>query len=77
MHAALVRDGMTVGRDQTGRLMRALGLAGVRRGRPVRTTRAGCRRRGPKPPRTWSTVSSKRIGRTSCGSVTWSATRRS
>jgi putative transposase len=39
MHAALVRDGVQIGRDQTGRLMRALGLAGVRRGRPVRTTR--------------------------------------
>ena len=38
MHAALVRDGVQIGRDQTGRLMRALGLAGVRRGRSVRTT---------------------------------------
>jgi putative transposase len=38
MHAALRRDGIQVGRDQTGRLMRALGLAGVRRGKPKRTT---------------------------------------
>ena len=38
MHATLVRDGERVGRDQTGRLMRELGLAGVRRGRAVRTT---------------------------------------
>lgn len=32
VHAALRRDGVTVGRDQVGRLMRQLGLAGVRRG---------------------------------------------
>ena len=38
MHAALVRDGVQVGRDQTGRLMRELNLAGVRRGKPKRTT---------------------------------------
>jgi putative transposase len=38
MHAALHRDGVQVGRDQTARLMRELGLAGVRRGRPKRTT---------------------------------------
>jgi putative transposase len=38
MHATLVRDGLQVGRDQTGRLMRELGLAGVRRGTPRRTT---------------------------------------
>ena len=38
MHAALRRDGVEVGRDQTARLMRQLGLAGVRRGRPKRTT---------------------------------------
>jgi transposase InsO family protein len=55
MHAALVRDGMTVGSDQTGRLMRALGLAGVRRGRPVRTTvpdadGAGRSHQGPGQP---------------------------
>jgi putative transposase len=38
MHAALRRDGIEIGRDQTGRLMRELGLAGVRRGKPKRTT---------------------------------------
>jgi putative transposase len=38
MHAALRRDGVELGRDQTGRLMRELGLAGVRRGKPKRTT---------------------------------------
>jgi putative transposase len=38
MHAALRRDGIAIGRDQTGRLMRELGLAGVRRGKPKRTT---------------------------------------
>ena len=38
MHAALTRDGLLVGRDQAGRLMRELGLQGVRRGRPKRTT---------------------------------------
>ncbi len=38
MHAALRRDGVEIGRDQTGRLMRELGLAGVRRGQLKRTT---------------------------------------
>jgi putative transposase len=38
MHAALLRDGVEIGRDQIGRLMRDLGLQGVRRGRPKRTT---------------------------------------
>jgi putative transposase len=38
MHAALRRAGVDVGRDQTGRLMREVGLAGVRRGRTKRTT---------------------------------------
>jgi putative transposase len=38
MHAALRRDGIDIGRDQTGRLMRELGLAGVRRGKTKRTT---------------------------------------
>jgi len=37
-HAALRRDGLAIGRDQTGRLMRELGLAGVRRGKFKRTT---------------------------------------
>jgi putative transposase len=38
MHAALRRDGVQAGRDQIGRLMRHLGLHGVRRGRFKRTT---------------------------------------
>ena len=38
MHAALRRDGVEIGRDQTGRLMRELGLAGARRGKFKRTT---------------------------------------
>jgi putative transposase len=35
---ALLRDGVRVGRDRTGRLMRALGLAGATRRRRTRTT---------------------------------------
>lgn len=38
MHAALRRDGIEVGRDRVGRLMRQLGLHGARRGRFKRTT---------------------------------------
>ena len=38
MHAALRRAGVDIGRDQTGRLMRELGLAGARRGKTKRTT---------------------------------------
>ena len=39
MHAALVRDGERVGRDQVARLMRVAGLRGAkRRGKPWRTT---------------------------------------
>jgi transposase InsO family protein len=39
MHAALVRAGETVGRDQVARLMRQAGLRGAkRRGKPWRTT---------------------------------------
>src|SRR5512144_3353884 len=38
MHPALRRDGVEIGRDQTARLMRELGLAGVRRGTVKRTT---------------------------------------
>ena len=38
MHAALRRDGVEIGHDQTARLMRELGLAGVRRGKIKRTT---------------------------------------
>ena len=36
---ALLRCGETAGRDQVARLMRELGIRGVRRGKPVRTTR--------------------------------------
>ena len=39
MHAAMVRDGERVGRDQVARLMRKAGLRGAkRRGKPWRTT---------------------------------------
>ena len=38
MHAVLARRGEQAGRDQVGRLMGELGLAGVRRGKPKRTT---------------------------------------
>ena len=64
MHAALRRAGVDIGRDQTGRLMRELGLAGARRGKTKRTTIPTWRRRG-RP--TWSSASSPRTGRTSCG----------
>ncbi len=39
MWKALARSGETVGRDQVGRLMRQLGIQGLRRGNKVRTTR--------------------------------------
>ncbi|APE14135.1 transposase [Mycobacterium sp. WY10] len=38
MHAAMVRRGWQVGREQTRRLMRKAGLRGVQRGKPVFTT---------------------------------------
>ena len=39
MHAAMVRDGEQVGRDQVARLMRQAGMRGAkRRGKPWRTT---------------------------------------
>ena len=41
VHAALRRDGLDVGRDRVARLMRQLGLQGVRRGKHKRTTVAG------------------------------------
>jgi putative transposase len=42
MWAALLRrDGLVIGRDQLARLLRQAGLAGVRRGKPKRTTVAG------------------------------------
>ncbi len=34
----LLREGMHVGRDRVGRLMRELGITGVIRGKPKRTT---------------------------------------
>ncbi|MCK6214869.1 IS3 family transposase [Micrococcus luteus] len=39
MHHAMVRAGWEVGRDQVGRLMKAAGLEGVRRGRKPVTTK--------------------------------------
>jgi putative transposase len=39
LHKAAVRAGLEIGRDQTARLMRKLGIRGVRRGRRVFTTR--------------------------------------
>ena len=39
MHAAMRRAGWTIGRDQTGRIMTSLGLAGARRGRRTFTTK--------------------------------------
>jgi len=39
MHAAMIREGWHVGRDQVARLMRAAGLHGVTRSRRVFTTR--------------------------------------
>jgi len=73
VHAALRREGIEIGRDQTGRLMRTLGLAGVRRGAVRRTTVAD----GGAARRTWSSATSPPPDRTSCGSPTSSATRRS
>lgn len=43
MHALMRRQGWAIGRDQTGRIMRAFGLEGARRSRRVFTTR-------PDPP---------------------------
>jgi putative transposase len=39
LHKAALRAGHQIGRDQTGRLMAALGIQGRRRGKTVRTTR--------------------------------------
>lgn len=38
MHMAMKRRGWAIGREQTRRLMRAAGLRGVQRGKPVFTT---------------------------------------
>jgi putative transposase len=67
MHAALGRDGIDIGRDQTGRLMRELGLAGVRRGKAKRTTFPNLAAAGR---RTWSSAGSPPSGPTSCGCAT-------
>ena len=39
-HRLLKRQGWEIGRDQTGRLMRSLGLRGVKRGKRVFTTKS-------------------------------------
>jgi transposase InsO family protein len=39
MHRAMLRAGWAIGRDQTGRIMRSLGLAGARQSKRVFTTR--------------------------------------
>ena len=64
MHAALHRAEIDIGRDQTGRLMRELGLPGARRGKPSGPPSLIRRLRG-RP--TWSSANSPRSGRTSCG----------
>jgi len=40
MHRLLKREGWEIGRDQTGRIMRSLGLRGVQRGKRVFTTKS-------------------------------------
>ncbi len=45
-HGALHRDGIDIGRDETGRLMRELGLAGVHRGK-AKAHHGARQRRGP------------------------------
>ena len=39
VHALMRRQGWVIGRDQTGRIMRNLGLAGVKRSKKVFTTK--------------------------------------
>ena len=58
------RAGHDVGRDQVARLMRAAGIEGVRRGKRVRTTKPDPGAGGIP---TWSSASSPRRPRTSCG----------
>lgn len=53
LHAALRRDGVLVGRDRVGRLMRRLDLHGVRRGRAKRTTTADTAAARPADPVRW------------------------
>lgn len=62
MTAALQRVGVAIGRDQTGRLMRQLGLVGTRRGKATRTRSRTWRRPGRL---IWSNAASLPIGRTS------------
>ena len=60
----LLREGFEIGRDRAARLMRRLGLEGVRRGRRVKTTvsdKSACVRS------TRSTADSLPTGRTGCG----------
>ena len=59
------RAGHDIGRDQVARLMRAAGIEGVRRGKRVRTTRPDPARHGIP---IWSSATSPRPHRTSCGS---------
>jgi putative transposase len=40
MHALMKRQGWAIGRDQTGRIMRSVGVRGVKRSKTVFTTRA-------------------------------------
>jgi putative transposase len=62
------RAGHEIGRDQVGRLMKAAGIEGVsRRRRKVRTTCSDPPRRDP---RTWSSGTSPRVVRMTCGSRT-------
>ena len=58
-------EGIGVARCTVERLMRQMGLSGVRRGRSwVRTTITD---NGTERPRTWSTVTSPSLLRTGCG----------
>ena len=61
MRTALHRAGIQIGRDHLARLMRLLGLAGARRGRPKRTTIADSAAARPVE---------LPSGRTSCGCAT-------
>ncbi len=67
MWKAMRRAGEDIGRDQVARLMRELGIEGVRRGKQVRTTRAD--EKANRPPdlvdRDFTAT-----GPTSCGSRT-------
>jgi putative transposase len=69
----LRRQGRPVARCTVERLMRAAGLAGVVRGKKVRTTMSDP---GHERPATCSIATSPRCGRTASGWLIWSATRR-